>query len=362
MKIDRSNYETWFIDFLDGNLNDNQAEQLDVFLSENPDLREELGELNEFKLLPVASKFVGKKSLNKSFSDISDNQYDYLCVACMENDLSDEEIKEFSEIKASDAEKEKVFELFRKTRLTPPDITYRNKKKLIKLSPAQKVIRLSLASLSAAATISILILSWVFISNYNEETSGNFSQAIINEGGSLNSDKKELVPLTKMPENNVEVKAVVNKLISSNKLTAIHENADTEGTVVEKNISRQDNIIPETWVQPSANLLVADKHEYHSDLIRLSLTLPAETSDRLDIRKYIAKTFRQKILKEETIDVRPIRGYEIAEAGVTGINKLLGWEMVFEKTSNAAGEVKSVNFSSKMLKIQTPVNKLASAE
>ena len=41
MKIDRSNYEIWLIDWLDGNLSDLQAEKLLLFLDENPDLKED---------------------------------------------------------------------------------------------------------------------------------------------------------------------------------------------------------------------------------------------------------------------------------------------------------------------------------
>ena len=39
MKIDRSNYEIWIIDWLDGSLSDSQAEELKLFLNENPDIR-----------------------------------------------------------------------------------------------------------------------------------------------------------------------------------------------------------------------------------------------------------------------------------------------------------------------------------
>ena len=46
MQIDRSNYEIWFTDWLDGNLNSLQVEQLKLFLDKNPDLREELNDLN----------------------------------------------------------------------------------------------------------------------------------------------------------------------------------------------------------------------------------------------------------------------------------------------------------------------------
>ena len=41
MQIDRSNYELWLIDWLDGNLDEVRIKQLQFFLNENPDLKTE---------------------------------------------------------------------------------------------------------------------------------------------------------------------------------------------------------------------------------------------------------------------------------------------------------------------------------
>ena len=57
MQIDRSNYEIWFIDWLDGNLNSLQVEQLKLFLDQNPDLREELNDLTTMNLVSPADSF-----------------------------------------------------------------------------------------------------------------------------------------------------------------------------------------------------------------------------------------------------------------------------------------------------------------
>jgi hypothetical protein len=89
----------------------------------------------------------------------------------------------------------------------------------------------------------------------------------------------------------------------------------------------------------------------------LSVNIQIQPEKRWAAGRFFAKVFRERILKEVTIDDSPIKGYEIAEAGVTGLNKLLGWEMAFEKNSDENGELKSIYFSSKILKIQAPVNK-----
>ncbi|HAM10542.1 MAG TPA: hypothetical protein DCP74_09785 [Bacteroidales bacterium] len=92
-------------------------------------------------------------------------------------------------------------------------------------------------------------------------------------------------------------------------------------------------------------------------MISLSVDNQPQPEERWAPGRFVAKLFRDKILKEGTTDDSPIKGYEIAEAGVTGINKLFGWEMTFEKNNDENGELKSIYFSSKILKIQAPVNK-----
>ena len=80
-------------------------------------------------------------------------------------------------------------------------------------------------------------------------------------------------------------------------------------------------------------------------------------NERSKIGKYLAKTFREKMLKEKTPPDSPLKAYEIAEAGVTGINKLFGWEMALDRKSDENGDLKSVYFSSRIIKFNAPVKK-----
>ena len=45
------------------------------------------------------------------------------------------------------------------------------------------------------------------------------------------------------------------------------------------------------------------------------------------------------------------------KAGVTGLNKLFGWQMALDKKNDENGQPKSVYFSSKILKFNAPVKK-----
>jgi hypothetical protein len=166
MQIDRSNYEIWIIDWLDGNLSDHQAEELKLFLVENPDIREEFEELSSFRLKPSQESFLHKSALKKGIPDLSASQFEYLCVAYLENDLSDNQRTELLQIIGNDPEKKRNFELIQKARLSPKKVNFEHKKQLIKRTPFQKVIRMSVIGLSAAATVALIITAWLLKTPY----------------------------------------------------------------------------------------------------------------------------------------------------------------------------------------------------
>ena len=88
-----------------------------------------------------------------------------------------------------------------------------------------------------------------------------------------------------------------------------------------------------------------------------SFNIPDTEDERSLVAKFISKTFREKFLREKTPADSPLKGYEIAEAGVAGLNKLLGWQMALEMKNDGNGQPKSIYFSSKILKVNAPVKK-----
>jgi hypothetical protein len=362
MDINRSNYEIWFTDWLDGNLNSLQKEELSGFLDLNPDLKEELNDLTKISLSVPGYSFHSKEDLKKSPEEISVSQFEYLSAAYLENDLTETHKSEIAGIIEKDSEKKKIFELINKTRLTPPDIVFRNKKRLLKITPAQKIFRLSLIGLSAAAAVIL-----IFVTYFSSPANINI----------INTKEAEVIaPLKELQnslqENTKETVAVPVKNIISG---------------LEKNKKALENIAHNSHV-PVADPLLENKAdtltEYKNSGFSISMihsfkfsgisqqtdnyTLTAsnivvkeamsdEDEGRSKIGRYIAKTFREKILKEKTPADVPLKGYEIAEAGVTGINKLFGWEMALDKKNDENGNLKSVYFSSRMLKFNAPVKK-----
>jgi len=62
MNLNRNNYEAYFIDFLEGNLNPAHVDQFLEFISQNPDLKEEL---HWFELISRPTEQVSFQYKNK---------------------------------------------------------------------------------------------------------------------------------------------------------------------------------------------------------------------------------------------------------------------------------------------------------
>ena len=93
--INKNNYEAWFLDYSEGNLNQEQIAELLLFVENNPELKETF---NEFEIIPLNSSASlssnEKNDLKKSelLSDLSINEE--LIIRYVENDLPEDKRKE----------------------------------------------------------------------------------------------------------------------------------------------------------------------------------------------------------------------------------------------------------------------------
>ena len=94
IKISKSNYEEFMIDYLDGTLSEEREAELLLFLDENPDLKDELEGLDEMFLDADAPVFEFPDGLKKSILDsgtVNTDNFEEFCIAFYEGDLLDKE-------------------------------------------------------------------------------------------------------------------------------------------------------------------------------------------------------------------------------------------------------------------------------
>ena len=92
MKISRDNYEVFFIDYFEGNLNREEKEELQRFLSKNPDLKNEFDQFEEINVAEPEREYKYKTELKKQVSDlgkVNEDTIDEYSIAFLEGDLNE---------------------------------------------------------------------------------------------------------------------------------------------------------------------------------------------------------------------------------------------------------------------------------
>jgi len=361
MKPDITNYEIWLVDYLDGNLDSEQEKLVLAFLEANPDIKEEYEGLSGIMPSPSEQYFVNRNSLKKSADELSDTQFDLLCVALHENDLTPEQNEELNEIIAGNEERSKNAELISKIKLIPPAHTFRFKRRLKKLTLANKVFRISAIGISAAASV---LLMFTILRNPGNDTPLAVTDNRQQETGI--KDKRETVNAIQ-PEINVPVKKEeVNLPVSGTHLAMINEPRSSSMQSLNENNMPADIPVPDKEILKTniskiggINDILQDNAPVNASLIAMNL-IPAEPYDDEEgkaVGNFFTRIIREKILRAETPEKGTLKAYEVADAGITGINKLFGSNITLMKTIDDKGEVKSVYFNSKLIKFNAPVKK-----
>jgi len=168
MEINRNNYEIFFLDYMDGNLDRAMVAELLIFVEENPDLKEEF---EDFELIsvPVESSvvFEDKNSLKKNHvtgvDNINSTNYQNYFIASIENDLSDEELKQLKLFLKKNPFLTKEYKLFENTFLKPDKKIVFEDKKSLKQYPFSILSKKAVYySVSIAASI-LILFSILFI-------------------------------------------------------------------------------------------------------------------------------------------------------------------------------------------------------
>jgi len=167
MKIDRKNYELYFIDCLEGNLSPLQERELMVFLEGNPDLKEEFQLVKQTRVTPPSEiSFPGAESLKKDYipvDNISPGNIDEKLIDLLEGTASKKEtaaILEFIELNPAFSNERELYGLTKlvpdKTVVCPGKNKLRRRAAIISLSLKKTVI--AAASLAALFLVTLVVV------------------------------------------------------------------------------------------------------------------------------------------------------------------------------------------------------------
>ncbi|MFO8055101.1 MAG: hypothetical protein R6U19_08090 [Bacteroidales bacterium] len=139
MNINRNNYETFMIDYLDGKLTPGQVAEVLLFLEQNPDIKQEVEGLHESSLPPAETTenavFEDKAALKHISAtpdkSINRQNYESWFIAAVEGTLTREEEFELNRFLTKNEALEQSYRQFMATKLKPePTLVFKEKQQL----------------------------------------------------------------------------------------------------------------------------------------------------------------------------------------------------------------------------------------
>lgn len=355
MKITRNNYETFFLDYLEGNLDENLVDEFLEFLKKNADLKEELLMMDTAPLVPEATFFSNKGKLYKNKFD-SEKEFNRAAVALVEGDLSDTEKEEFDAYLLKHPEKQKEVQRFQQTKLQPDKtVVFANKNKLYRRSLGRTIFMWSYR----VAAVLIVALTIYFYIDQNGENIVNPSQVAIIEteptGEGVSPDAKkppveankkkaettEIIPEKKQP---TPVKAKKEETVSK---TTKSLRETTKGRMDHKNIAeaRTPVEVPEKIGSLSAS--IQNIQPQNMALAPMSVTIP-ENVIYADNEIFFAE-----MVKEKT-GLNNFSFRKVTRAGLNLISNISKDRFYYETNEN--GQITELNYDSRLLAFSIPTN------
>lgn len=341
MKITRDNYESFFMDYLEGNLHESMIDQFLDFLNQNPDLKEELHLFEAVNLPEEHVVFQEKQQLHKSAAD-ENRRLENTVVAYMEGDLDADENKAFETYLAGHPDLKKEYDLFAKTRLKPDSgIKYPYKQKLYRKSGA-KIVMSWVASAAA-----VLVLIWGINSVIQTQNT--------QESGKINQEMVEVSP----------------KAISTVKKTDSEKSNQETAVPVKNKVERANNIQEKTKVEPKETLPV-NLSPTDRDLTALAQITPIVPQlDQEPVETQLAFSRSVNVMKINEANVMSVeeflayRAKKVGKEGLFSAQRIarLGLNLASEISGERIGykmkdgKIASVDFESKLMAFSIPLEK-----
>lgn len=164
--IDKSNYESWFLDYHEGTLSAQERTLVEAFVQLHPELKDEFEsfELIRLSSTPPSETFPGKEALKKNRLNASD--FEKFMLRKLEHELNESDLELLEDFISSHPEYKRDALLFELTRLKPDyDIVFENKKRLKKPVPMYASRNQKAFYFTLAAAASVIVLLGVYFMN-----------------------------------------------------------------------------------------------------------------------------------------------------------------------------------------------------
>lgn len=182
MKLDRNNYEEFFLLYVDNELTAEQRKSVEQFVQENPDLAMELDILRQ-TVLPADNSvvFAGKDLLlkNETGSLINISNYEEYLISYIDGELNAAERKEFEKFTAEHPLVKEELSIYLQTKSEPEEeIVFANKEILYRKEEKVRVISMQWWKIAVAAAVILVAGIGTFTILNKKDTTATGSEVV----------------------------------------------------------------------------------------------------------------------------------------------------------------------------------------
>jgi hypothetical protein len=240
MNINRNNYETYFLMYIDNELNASEREAVELFVQQNQDLKPELEILQQTILTPEPVIGFDKTSLYKvENAGINISNYEAYFVMYVDNELTAEERKNVETFVLQHPALQNEFTAFKETVLEKETIEFVNKEVLYRRET--KVIAFEWKRLSIAAALLGIIATgiWFYPSDNKNNVVAKTVPQQKNESAAKENNATQSTT-TNVDNNTIAVTG--NTTIPSIKKQNVADNNSLANNAVTKELKERNTI------------------------------------------------------------------------------------------------------------------------
>jgi len=341
MKINRNNYEAYFIDYLEGNLDEKLVNDFIEFLQQNPELKEELSLFETVSIGQEEITFNKKELLLKEKYDV-EQVFNEAAIAKLEGEISLSEKAEFEKYLTTHPEKQKEADLYKLTKLQPDtSVVFSKKYKIYKRQAGRTVL---LWSMRVAAVIVVALSVYAYIETNKGKIIIENQVAITEKATEKNVNSPEIKETV-----NSEIQPIVKEVKEKPAIRSAKPKPEIINIVDEKlpDNNQFASIRTQEYVPDkleSANLSLYAKIP-QPDLVFVKTAIPVVNDSFQD------EVFLVDVIKEKT-GIGKLTIGKITKAGLTLVANLSKEKFNYE--TNTEGKVTEINYDSRILAFSIP--------
>lgn len=350
MLITRDNYEVYFIDYIDGNLKPDEVEVLMLFLEQNPDLAAELDGLHDIVLETSQVQFEHKSTLKKNLFERNGiaNEFDYLCIAEMENDISVGEKKKLDSIIAENPSLESQKSVYAKAKLIPDETTVFTHKASLRRAPVFHIRQSNLRNaMGVAAGMALLFGLFTVFTNLDNTV----NEMVASTEPITKEIEKEIsghqvasVVGKETVQNNSNQLATTGKVFTSTPDVEDNQELFKEETTLDESVDIQE--IRRIEIKP---LELRKEQNLLASAPRIEPVLPTITAETEQLAD---NTKPQPQGSSRTLGL-----FDIVQLGVEKFSNATGSSMQLSAEKDPNGKLTKIRFDSNLFALSTPVRK-----